>query len=287
MSIIPVVQADPHNKMPAGACDCHCHIFGPQARFAYAEGRRYTPDDATFEDYSALMTRLGTHAAVFVQPTPYGKDHACVSDALARLGGRGRGIAIIDETTTEGELGILANAGFVGTRVGLTHNYGPSIDSLEGVANRLNRLGWHMQFTMDVALLTDLGKRLDSLPVDLVFDHVGRGDLATGVEEPGFQKLLTMLRAGRCWVKLSAPYYTSKTGAPYYDDLMPRIDLMVRANADRILWATNWPHTSTDDHPDNGDLVDALVQWIPDESLRRKILVENPAALYGIRTIVS
>lgn len=269
--------------LPVGACDCHCHVFGPTSKFPYPRDLRYTaPPDTSFANLGDLRRELGISRSVIVQATTYGLDNSCAADAIAQLRPNGRGIALIDETTTDKQLDALTAQGFVATRVGLTTSYGPNLDHLESVAKRLADIGWHMQFTMDVALLAHMGRRLDSLPVNLVFDHFGCSDPAAGVDESGFQFLLGMLREGRCWMKLSGPYKTSRSPAPLYADLQPRIDAMIEANPHRLLWASNWPHISSDGNPPNNtDLVDVLPAWLPDPVLRHRILVQNPEDLYG------
>lgn len=277
----PTDQPRPRLRVPAGACDCHCHIFGPPDRFPYAEGRRYTPPDATFEDYSALLDHLGIERTVIVHPSPYGNDHRCTLDAMARFGKRARGVAIIDPMTSDAELEALTAAGMRGTRVGLIHRYGPAFDTLEEMANRVKAFGWHIEFAIDVATLPEVEEQIRALPVPIVVDHCGWSDPSAGVDEPGFQILLAMVREGRCWVKLSAPYYTSREGPPHYGDLRPRIEALVAANPRRLLWASNWPHPTTDATPKDVELLDVLSHWIPDDATRQIILADNPAALYG------
>ena len=267
---------------PAGACDCHVHVFGPRARYAYAAGRAYTPPEAPFADYRVVMDDLGLTRAVFVQPSVYGTDNRAMLDAIRRGGAGFRGVAVIGAGARDRDLERLHLGGVRGVRVNrLFPGAGESADAAT-LAARIAPLGWHLQLLTDVSDFSGLAARLGRLPVDLVIDHLGHLPAARGTGNAGFQDLLALMRDGRCWVKLSAPYRLSAGGRPPYHDVRPFAEAVLEAAPERVVWGSDWPHPAlSGPAPRAADLLDLLAAWVPDPNLRRRILAANPAKLYG------
>jgi predicted TIM-barrel fold metal-dependent hydrolase len=265
-------------RPPPLACDCHIHVFGPFDRYTLAAQRKYTPGPATLADYLKVASALGTGRVVLVQPSIYGTDNSCQRDALRELGERGRGVAVIDEATSDGELRELNGAGFEGARLNLVR--AGDLDSLERLAARVKEYDWHVQLHLEAATLAKIAPRLLKLPTDFVIDHFGRIDPRAGPGQPAFQALLDLLDSGRCWVKLSAPYRVDLEGAPYHR-LTTFARELVKRNPERLVWGTDWPHPDVPVVPEDQALLDALADWVPHEAARKRILVDNPAKLYG------
>lgn len=273
----------PRLSVPPGACDCHAHVFGPAGRYRYATERDYTPPDAPLERYRRLLATLGVERAVLVQPSVYGTDNTAVLDALAATGERFRGVAVLPPDTPERELERLHAAGVRGVRINLvTRGGGVPLDDLERMAARIAPLGWHVQLFVTLGTLADAAPRLAALPRAPVVDHMGAVPAGTSLQHPGFQALLRLAGEGRCWVKLSGAYRLSAEDVPYAD-VVPYAQALVAANPERMVWGSDWPHPILHDKPmpDDGALVDLLADWAPDEAVRRRILVDNPAELYG------
>jgi len=264
-------------RPPAFACDCHIHVFGPYARYPLDAARKYTPAEARLEDYRRVMASLGTARVVLVQPSVYGVDNSCQRDAIAALGDRARGVAVIDERASAKELGELSAAGFVGIRLNIMR--AENFDSLEGLARRTAEFGWHLQLHVPGWSLPEIAGRLLALPTEFVIDHLGRVDPDAGLGQPAFQALLQLVDSGRCWVKLSAPYRMDLDGAPYRK-AAPFARELVRRNPERMVWGTDWPHPDVAEVPEDQGLLDVLLDWAPDEAVRNRILVDNPAKLY-------
>jgi predicted TIM-barrel fold metal-dependent hydrolase len=263
-------------RPPPLACDCHIHVFGPFARYALdAAARKYTPEEARLEDYLKVATALGTQRVVFVQPSVYGTDNACQRDALQCLEEHARGVAVIDDSVSDARLDALCGAGFVGARLNFMR--AGELESLERIAARVQRLGWHVQLHLPGTMIPQIAGRLLKLPVDFVVDHFGRMDAWQGVVQPAFQALLRLVDSGRCWVKLSAPYRMD--GAPY-PKVAPFARELVKRNPQRMLWGTDWPHPDVAVVPEDPGLLATMFDWVPDDKVRHRILVENPAKLY-------
>jgi 2-pyrone-4,6-dicarboxylate lactonase len=270
----------PRFRLPPGTCDSHAHIFGPFDRFP-VRNQSYIPASAPLADYLRMHRVIGCSRGVLVQPSPYGTDNSALKAALKSGSFPLRGIALIDAATTEAELDELHWLGVQGCRIHLSAANAPAIlPTLPAVAARIRRLGWHLQLLPDAADLPELDRVLLGLPVPVVIDHFGMAPARAGVGSPGFQMLLRLARSDRCWFKLSAPYRISSQ-APLFPDVTPLAHALLEAAPDRCVWGTDWPHPNALFMPNDGDLVDLLPTWIPDEGLRRKVLVENPALLYG------
>jgi 2-pyrone-4,6-dicarboxylate lactonase len=269
--------------MPPMACDAHCHVFGPAATFPYAAGRAYTPPDAPKERLAALHTTLGVERAVIVQASCHGTDNRAMLDAIATSRGRYRGVAIVDASFTETDYAALHEGGIRGARFNFVRHLGgmPHLDILDHVVQRIRALGWHLVVHLDAADLVELSGLLRRLPVPFVIDHMGRVKADGGLSQPPFRALLDLMTLDSCWVKVCGAERVSADGPPFLD-AMPFAQALIRAAPDRVLWGTDWPHPNIGrDMPNDGDLVDLVPLMAPDEVLQRKLLIHNPATLYG------
>jgi 2-pyrone-4,6-dicarboxylate lactonase len=273
----------PHFLLPRKACDAHCHVFGPAERFPYAADRRYTPPDAPKERLAALHALLGIERAVVVQASCHGTDNRAMLDAIAASQERCRGIAIVDDAFSERDLAALDRGGVRGVRFNFVKHLGgaPEPGAFRRVLDRIGPLGWHLVLHLDAADLLELAPMLRRLEVPFVIDHMGRINAADGLRQAPFQALLELMRIETCWVKLCGAERISAAGPPFHDAL-PFAQALVAAAPDRVLWGTDWPHPNIARHmPNDGDLVDLVPLLAADATLRRKLLVENPARLYG------
>jgi predicted TIM-barrel fold metal-dependent hydrolase len=282
---IPPPHPDPHPPRaftpPAGACDAHCHIFGPADRFPFAPDRSYTPPDAGADDFARLQRRLGLSRAVLVQASCHGTDNAAMVDALRRSGGRYAGVAMVDETFTADDLAELHEAGVRGTRFNFVAHLGgaPDLDRFDRIVARVAPLGWHVVLHFDAADLPTYAGLLDRMPCPYVIDHMARVDATAGLDQAPFQALLGRLADERCWVKVSGAERLTAGGVPPYDDVVAFARALIDAAPDRVLWGTDWPHPNVRHMPDDGDLLDLLAEFAPDPAIRDRILVDNPARL--------
>jgi D-galactarolactone isomerase len=275
-----IEQTRPKLQAPPGTCDTHMHFY--DKRFPTAPTAAFTPPDATVAEYLNLRSRLGIHRTVVVQPSTYGKDNRCILDAMAALGPSARGVAVVDTSVTDAELERLTNLGIRGIRFFMLKGAPLPWDILETMAARVHEFDWHVQLQLDGRDLPDREALIKRLPGTLVVDHVGKFLEPVPVDHPAFQVLVRQLENGRTWVKLSAPYEVSKNGPPYFDDVGALAKVLIKAAPDRMVWASNWPHpTPGVTVPDDAVLLDMLLDWAPEEAVRRKILVDNPAILYG------
>jgi 2-pyrone-4,6-dicarboxylate lactonase len=281
----------PAFKVPEGAVDAHCHVFGPGDVFPYAPERKYTPCDAPKELLFALRDRLGFHRNVIVQATCHGTDNRALIDALQASGGRARGVATVDRKVTDAELLDMHAAGVRGTRFNFVKrlvDFTPR-EVLTEIAGRIAPLGWHVVVYFEAADLPELWDFFTTLPTTVVVDHMGRPDVRKPVGGPEFELFVRMMREHEnIWSKVSCPERLSYAGPPAlhgerdaYRDVVPFGRRLVETFPDRVLWGTDWPHPNLKDHmPDDGLLVD----WVPDiavtPELQQKLLVENPMRLY-------
>jgi 2-pyrone-4,6-dicarboxylate lactonase len=284
----PREPSRPASPPPPQACDTHAHVFGPASQFPYADDRSYTPPDAPLAKYLGMLDRLGLARGVLVQGSAHGRDNAAMLDALARHPGRLRGVAVADADTLPAELRRWAALGVRGLRFnhffrggGLHYRGGVPLAAAHALAPLMAELGWHLQLWIDVKDLPDTIPILKALGLPVVIDHMGRTDARAGTSAPGFQSLVRLVGDGGCWVKLSGAHRLS-TQAPDYSEVRPFHEALVRANPDRLVWGTDWPHPRIEgDMPDAGRLLDLFQQWTPDQDMRRRILAANPARLYG------
>jgi 2-pyrone-4,6-dicarboxylate lactonase len=283
---LPCQGPDPHPRapkiaIPADACDCHAHIIGPLALFPLQSDRSYTPPPAPLAAYRQLLETLGLTRGVLVQPSVFGTDNRCMLQALARHRNTLRGIAVVDSDVDDETLDTLAGTGVRGLRLNTLFRGGVPLDRIEALARRIEPLQWHLQFLIDVRELPKMARRLSDLPVDIVIDHMGHMPTSLGIHAPGFKALLDLVRRGRCWVKLSGANRISTAGPPYRDTI-DFARALIDADPTRLVWGSDWPHVAIEGPMSNdGDLLDLLGEWAPDERLRHLILVENPARLYG------
>jgi predicted TIM-barrel fold metal-dependent hydrolase len=276
-------SAPPHLDAPADACDCHHHIY--DGRFPVSpHWRQGFPPGATVADYRLLQRRLGTTRSVVVQPSTYGVDNRCLVDALGQLGPTSRGVAVVDTGVRDSELRALTDAGVRAIRVNFvsSQTWGATTpEMLATLARRVSPFGWHVQVLMTADQIAAHEGAIKALPTSVVIDHLGRIPGPDGVRHPGFAAVRRLLDGGRTWIKVTEPYEDSKLGPPYADT-GEVAKAYVRAAPQRVLWGTDWPHpTQRGTKPDDALLLDLLAEWAPDEATRLRILVDNPAELFG------
>lgn len=275
----------PDLPLPAGACDTHFHLFGPTARFPYSPERSYTPPEAPLEALLRMHDKLGIARGVVVQGNAHGTDCSALLDALKREPARLRGTAIVKNDISDAELRRMRDAGVRALRFHhMPHGKGfrsAGLESFAAMAPRMADLGLHAQFMMDVSVLDEALPGFKNWKLPIMIDHMGNVDAAKGVKQPGFQLLCQQLAEGKLWVKVSGAYRISEQ-YPDYADARPFHEALIKANPDQVVWGSDWPHPRLGENmPDDGHLLDLFNAWTPDAGVRRKILVENPARLYG------
>jgi 2-pyrone-4,6-dicarboxylate lactonase len=273
----------PKFKPPPLACDAHCHVFGPASKFPYAADAPYWPPDAPFESLRALHKMLGIERAVIVHASCHGADMRVTLDAIARSNGKYRGTAIVDETYGDQEFTQMHDGGIRGVRFNFVRHLGgrPDMAFFDRTVARLKEMGWHLILHLDSTDLVELGNKFQAIPVPMVIDHMGRVKAADGLEQAPFLILLRFLRNENFWVKICGAERVSSKGPPF-EDALPFARALIEAAPGRILWGTDWPHPNVGRHmPNDGDLVDLFARMAPEAELQRRILVENPARLYG------
>jgi 2-pyrone-4,6-dicarboxylate lactonase len=281
----------PAFKLPRGAIDAHCHVFGPGSRFPYAPERKYTPRDASREQLFALRDFLGFERNVIVQATCHGSDNRALIDALEHSAGRARGVATVKRTITDRDLEALHAVGVRGTRFNFVKrlvDFTPREELLE-IAQRIAPLGWHVVVYFEACDLSELWNFFTSLPTDIVVDHMGRPDVTQPIDGPEFERFLRLMREhGNVWCKVSCPERLTISGPPAlngernaYRDVQPFARRLIEEFPDRVLWGTDWPHPNLKaGMPDDGLLVDWLPCIAPTDALRKRLLVDNPMRLY-------
>lgn len=282
--------------VPAGACDCHTHIHGDPAKFPLFAGRVYTPPPALPEEMAALHKALGIQRVVIVTPSIYGTDNSATLYGMKARGNDARGVAVVDDKTSEADLDAMGRAGVCGIRLNLATAgiNDPAIgrQRLQTAVARMRNRGWHVQINTTLPMIAAIKDLVAESPVPIVFDHFGGAQAALGVGRPGFGDLVEVVKSGKAYVKISAAYRSSKL-VPDYPDAAPLARALISANVDRVLWGTDWPHPNplpppggkpTDVTPflqiDDGRMLNLLAVWAPDAAIRRRILVDNPARLY-------
>jgi len=274
-------------KAPAGACDCHHHIYDA-ARFPVKPGVQVVPN-ARVEEYRLLQRRLGISRDIVVTPTPYPAtlaDNQVTLDAIKQLGANARGVAIVSPDMSDADLKTLDAGGVRGIRFSLTSGRPGAASTatpemIEAMSKRVAPLGWHVQFNVTGEQIVAAGALLGRLATPIVLDHMGHLPQPAGIDHPAFAIVRALLDKGRTWVKLSVTYDSSKDGPPGYADVNRVGQAYVKAAPERLVWGSNWPHPSETNKPDDAMLFDLLAQWAPDEATRNRILVANPEALYG------
>jgi D-galactarolactone isomerase len=272
-----------NKKAPPGTVDTHLHIYGTREEYPVAPTAAFPPPFAPLEDYRKVMARIGIERAVIVQPSAYGYDNRCTMDAVLALGAKAaRAVVLVDKDTPEAALERLTREGARGVRFYMLAGTALSWDKLDAIASRVQPFGWHCQLQFDGREFLEREPLLKRLPGTLVIDHTGKFLEPVRADDAAFKALLRFVESGRVWVKLSAPYETSKSGPPGYDDVGALAGALIKAAPERMVWATNWPHPGQQaKNPDEAVLLDTLARWGADEPTRRRILVDNPAKLYG------
>jgi predicted TIM-barrel fold metal-dependent hydrolase len=282
--------------VPAGACDCHTHIHPDPEKFPMFEGRVYTPELASPEEMSALHKALHMERVVIVTPSIYGPDNSATLFGMKARGATARGVAVIDDKTSEADLDAMGQAGIRGIRLNLATGgvNDPNVARarFQAAVERMKARGWHVQLFTSLPIISSIKDLVASSPVPVVFDHFGGAQASGGIEQAGFFDLLGLVQSGKAYVKISGAYRASKVG-PDYPDVAPLAEALIGTNPDRIIWGTDWPHPDsvtpsgkkiTDVTPlfqiDDGRLLNQLPVWAPDAGIRKKILVDNPAQLY-------
>ena len=268
---------------PAGAVDAHCHVFGPQNKFPFSPNAKYVPQDAGPEKLFALRDHLGFSRNVIVQASCHGTDNHATLDAIAKSGGKARGVAVVDPDISDKELDKLHVGGIRGVRFNFLKRLvdnAPKDKFLE-IAKRIERLGWHVVVYFEADLLEELIPFMEAIPTTIVIDHMGRPDVALGADHDQFVRFERLLKKNpNFWVKVSCPERLSVEGPPY-EDVVPFARRLVEKFPDRVLWGTDWPHPNMKTHtPDDGQLVDRIPHIAPTKDLQHKLLVENPMRLY-------
>jgi D-galactarolactone isomerase len=269
------------DAMPRGACDCHVHIY--EDSYPLAPSATFKPPHAPVSRYREVQRALGLERVVLVQPTGYGFDNRCLLDALAQLGASARGVAVIPPDTDEGELQRLHAGGVRGVRYMLLAGSGGALswDSLPAHAERIAPLGWHIDLQFDGREMPQRRALIDALPCPVVIDHIGRYVEPVPPHDPSFRALIDLLALPDRWVKVSAPYETSRLGGPDYADVAPLGQALLRERPDRCLWASNWPHPNRQPVPADAAMLELLERWAGDTTLRDRVLADNAARAYG------
>ena len=285
----------PEQRIPPMSCDCHVHVFGAQTRFPMSKDRTYTPAEASASSLAAHQDVLGLDRVVIIQPSIYGIDNRCTLDAIRVIGSGARGIAVLGRDVTNDELETIAQGGIVGLRLNLAAAAVTDLDQarreLDWAFLIADRVGWHVQIFTELSVIAALADSLARAPCPVVVDHFGRADASRGPRQAGLDALLELVTSGAVYVKLSAPYLISSL--PRHDDVASLVSAFVAANPDRLLWGSNWPHpgggtgsidrnaTTPFRNIDDGTALDRFAQWASDDAALEKILVDNPARLFG------
>ncbi len=283
--------------VPPGACDCHVHVFGDPKQYPFFSGRSYTPPTASVAELKQLLSALRLERVVIVQPSVYGTDNSCTIDGMRALGNVARGVAVIDDKTTDADLDAMGKAGIRGIRLNLATAgvTDPAVarQRFQNAVARAKGRGWHIQFNTQPSIIAALSDMFQASPVPIVIDHFGGASAAAGTTQPGFQAMVDLVKSGKAYVKISGSADSVSTQADLAD-VAPLARALVSANPQRILWGTNWPHPgsapvagrkptdlATPIPTDDGKVLNLLPVWVPDAAVRRLLLVENPARLYG------
>ena len=269
----------PAFSAPAGACDAHCHVFGPASMFPYAPGRSYTPEDAPKEALAALHKRLGIERAVIVQASCHGTDNRAMLDAIAWRPEHYRGVAIVDDSFDDKALQELHDGGVRGVRFNFVRHLGgaPDMDVFNRVIERIKGRGWHVVLHLDATDIVPLSEMIASLPVPFVIDHMGRVDARLGVEQPAFRSLLELARRDDCWIKVCG---SERISDPPFEAALPFARALVEASPERTLWGTDFPHPNLKQPVDEAVLLDLVPQFALTAEEQQRLLVDNPARLY-------
>ena len=270
----------PRFKLPPGATDAHCHVFGPASKFPYAAGRRYTPEDAPKEMLRALHDHLGVSRSVIVQASCHGKDNAAMLDCIASDPKRYRGVAIVDDSFSDTDYDTLHARGVRGVRFNFVKHLGgaPDMGVFNRVVDRIKPRGWHVVLHLDAPDIIALSPMMQKLPLPFIIDHMGRAPAKDGVDQPPLRALLELSRLENCWIKVCG---AERISMPPYAEAVPIAHALVEAAPQRVLWGTDFPHPNATHEADEADLVDLVPQYAADALAQQRLLVDNPARLYG------
>ncbi len=273
----------PKFKLPPKSCDAHCHIFGPGDKYPYAPDRTYTPPDAPLEAFRKLHAILGVERAVIVNASAHGTDNRVALDAIAQSNGAYRAVANIDGTITDKGLRELHEGGFRGCRFNFVRHLGgvPDMKVFDRIVAMIAPLGWHVNLHFDAIDLPHYASMLEKLPVTYIIDHMGRVKASDGLDQEPFRILLDLMKNDeKAWVKVCGSERVSSSGPPFHD-AAPFAQKLVETAPDRCVWGTDWPHPNVKAMPNDGDLVDLVPLFAKDAATQQRILVDNPARLYG------
>jgi len=283
--------------VPPGACDCHVHVFGDPQKYPFFSGRTYSPETASVAELRQMLSALHLDRVVIVQPSVYGTDNSSTLDGMRALGDRARGVAVIDDKTTDAQLDDMGKIGIRGIRLNLAtagvNDPAVARQRFDNAVARVRNRGWHIQFNTQLPVIEALSQQFLASPVQIVIDHFGGAIAARGVDQPGFGALVNLVKAGKAYVKISGSADLVSTESDL-SDVAPFARALVAANPQRVLWGTNWPHPGSNPVPgrkptdpaphvqtDDGHVLNMLPVWVPDAATRRLILTDNPARLYG------
>lgn len=273
-------SAPPTFMLPAGAVDCHMHIYDD--RFPSAPDTTLRPPNASIEQYRKVQARLGVQRNVVVTPSTYGTDNRCTLDALRRFGPNARGVAVVDTSVTDAQLAEMHAAGVRAIRFNLSYPGATTVEMLAPLASRIGALGWHIELVVQGAKLPTLERHLLALPCPLVIDHIAHVPQPGGMQSDAMRTAQRLVDKGNTWVTLSGPYVDSRTGAPAYADVEPVAKAFINMAPERMLWGTDWPHpTQSANKPDDAALLDTMAAWIGRADWQQMIFVANPVKLYG------
>ena len=266
---------------PPLACDAHCHVFGPGSKFPYASDRAYTPPDAPVEHLRKLHAHLGISRAVIVHASCHGADMSVTLDAIASSGGAYRGVAVVAPGVTDTELERLHKGGIRAVRFNFVSHLGgaPDLAFVESMLGRVGELGWHIVLHLDAEDILTYADLIKRIRVPFVIDHMGRVKAERGLDQKPFRMLLDLMRNELAWVKVSGAERIS-SGVRPFRDAIPFAAALIAAAPDRVLWGSDWPHPNVKVMPNDGETLNLFAEFCPDETVRRKILVDNPTRLY-------
>ncbi len=273
----PIVA--PKKRLPRGTVDCHFHVFEDPKTYPYAVNRSYTPSLAPWAAFEKMNDTIGADRAVLVHPSVYGYDHRTLYDTMQAHPDRLRAVGVLAADTPEAEIERLHKVGTRGARVNILFAGGNQLSDAEALAERIKLFGWHIQFLVDVSAQPDIPAWAAKLGVPVVFDHFGHPSIPD-VRDAGFQNMCALVKEGTAWVKLSGAYRVVEATNKWVA-IRPFVDALLATRTDRLVWGTDWPHPNIPKPmPNDGDIADAVVDWLPTEDLRQQILVRNPEVLY-------
>jgi len=266
-------------RVPEGACDTHMHFYDTNVPGAPGT---FLPGNFTVDDYRKVQRQLGLERVIVVQPNAYADDNTVTVDSIKKLGKNAKGVGVVRSSVKDAELDRLTKAGICAVRIMTLHGGTLGFDVMNAVMARVHPFGWHANLQLDGRELPKYEAQIKRLPGRFVIDHTGKFMEPVATDHDAFKCLQRLVDTGRCWVKLSAPYETSKTGAPRYEDVGRLAKALVKQAPERMLWASNWPHPSARKPapPDDAALLDLLAEWAPDAKAQKKILADNPVELY-------